>query len=183
MIRQMIDIETMAQHPHALIICIAMCRFDSDTGRIFDLQQINIDYKDCIKRYPDFIIDKSTVEFWSKQPKEILEDMQHDQVSIEDALDLLYKWSVPNQELWVWGLSYDIPVIELAIRSTKRHELYDNKMPWKYQNQRCARTVAKFFDIEIERSEGHHNALNDVIDQSKMILKILNPELDIIVDK
>ena len=174
--RSMIDIETMANSPGALIISIGGCKFDTDTGTISDELLLNIDFKETLKKYPGkFVINQETINWWKTQDPAVLESCMQNQIPLDEALDILYKWLVPSQELWCWGMSFDVPILEHAIRVTGKYVQYDNKLPWKYHLHRCARTTAKIFNMEIERdADAHHNALADCIDQSKLMMEILS---------
>jgi hypothetical protein len=173
MIKQMTDLETMSVRSNALILSMGFCRFNINTQKIYDELLLNIDFKKSLIDYPGkFNVMKETVDFWSKQNREILASIYESQIPLEEAIDKIYTWFQNGKEIWCWGAAFDIPILEHAIRVTGKLEQY-GKMPWSYGNVRCARTVASVFNEKIERSSGHHNALSDCIDQSKVIMKIL----------
>lgn len=170
MIRQMIDIETLSAQSSALILSIGGCRFNEDSLEISDKFLYNIDFKGALHQYPGkFHVDPETVEWWKKQDVQLWNSMMKNQLPIEDVTDRLYQWLIPTQEIWCWGMSFDIPILDHTFRVVGKP-----KSPWKYQNQRCARTVASIFGMTPDRDVGNrHDALDDSIAQAKLMMEIL----------
>ena len=167
--RQMIDIETLAVGPRAQIMSVGGVRFNCETKEFKDEFLLCVDIQDCMERYK-FDVHQDTIKWWMQQRPEVLKSQMQNKQPIEDVVDYLYSWFVPNQEVWCWGLSFDLPILENTFRTINKTE-----MPWKYYNQRCARTIAEVFNIKKENAEDtYHNAMEDCKAQCQVLFQIFD---------
>ena len=167
--RQMVDIETLAVGPTSQIMSVGGLRFNCETKEFKDEFLIAVDIKDCKARYK-FDIHQSTIDWWLKQNPEVLKAQMKGGQPIEDVVEHLYAWLVPDQELWAWGLNFDIPILENAFRVVGK-----DQMPWKYWNLRCARTVSEVFQIKKDDNrDSYHNAVEDCKAQAEVLFQVFD---------
>lgn len=163
-----IDIETLATCPTAAIIQIGGVKYDLESGMIRDELIINIDPRSSIEK--GLAVHQETVDWWKNQAPEVKKSLRSnpDMISLEDALDILYNWIDPKSHVSCYGLNFDIPILENAFRACGY-----TKMPWKYSNLLCTRTISELYGVKPKRDEAtHHNALHDARAQAQMLIDI-----------
>lgn len=151
----MIDIEALALRPGAAIIRLAAATFDPWTGAIgqeFDAR---------IVPAPPFVMDLETYRWNLDHGNEI----DHpDARSPATASSLFVRWLdtvIPMRKdrvLWSWGADYDFPLLApyLDLRGP------DLEAPWRYHQQRCARTLWKIAFPGQKSPQRPHDAIGDV---------------------
>jgi exodeoxyribonuclease VIII len=162
----MIDLETMSTACNAAICSIGAVKFTLEDG-IIDEFYCTVDASDC--KNEGLHIDKSTVEWWSKQPKHVLDELVKDTLPLREALRKFSVWygtsSVPT---WGCGAGFDNVILENAYKAVGFNR------PWKFWDDRCYRTMKEIIKIPEDVREGtYHNALDDAKHQTKHLLKIL----------
>jgi DNA polymerase III epsilon subunit-like protein len=170
-INVMIDLETLSTRPDAAIVSIGAVKFSFDEKKIVDSFLINVDATDC-KRH-GMAIEKSTIDWWKAQPKEVREAWMKDPVPLEEAIDKFNAW-YGNKSLPTWshGASFDIPILEYI------HRKVLNKFTiWNYWDVYCCRTIINLSEYDIktlrDQNGSHHNALEDAKVQATAIMEIL----------
>lgn len=168
-IQVMHDIETMSQKKTAAILSIGAVKFNAN--EIVDTFYVNISPASC--KEVGLSIDKETVEWWMQQRPEAFAAFKKDRVSIHDALHMYAEWygkkSCPT---WGNGIDFDNVILENAF------QVCDIKIPWKFYDGRCFRTVKNLFNIQLPKHDGVlHNALDDAISQTKSLQQILKGAL------
>lgn len=164
-IQVMIDLETMSTESNAAICSIGAVKFSIDEG-ILDTFYCTVDAADCKKKGLD--ISASTVQWWAKQPKEVLESLRKDNVPLIDALTKFSKWYGTTQyPTWGCGSDFDNVIMENAYKAVNMSR------PWNAWKNRCYRTIREVIEVSLDPRDGvYHNALDDAIYQTKHLLKI-----------
>lgn len=164
----MIDIETLDTLPTSTILSIGAVLFDISKNKIIDTYYQNICPESCLKN--GLTICPETVDWWKKQRIEAWNCLLVDRLSLDEALVNFVDWMSGNKiRVWGNGATFDIVILENAFRACKI------KVPWKYSNVRCYRTINSMFGSKIKSFEGiKHNSLDDAIHQTKRLLTILN---------
>ena len=170
----MIDIETLATEPAAVILSIAAVKFEpfddyQERGiSVHDLPTLNIlvDTQSQDHR----TISESTVDWWSKQDPAIQESIfgeHHQRVNLTEALEQLHKfvWNSCDK-IWCQGTHFDISILEHAYRSINR------AYPWQYWTVRDSRTLLDFVAVDLPPAT--HDALDDCFRQIVGVQKALN---------
>ena len=159
----MFDLESWGQLPNSAIASIGAVVFNIEEG-IIDRYYVNISPADCKKYKLDF--DPSTLDWWSKRPVEVRQALTVNPKPLKEALVEFSEFVKKNKctVSWAWGSSFDHSLMAYSCAQVGIKE------PWKYYEQRCARTVGKLFNIEPKRDDSHHNALADAEAQANMIL-------------
>ena len=160
----MIDLETLDVLPSATILTIGAVKFDP-----FGM---DVEEPSCEKLYIKVDIDscdrigctvsQSTVEWWANQSKAAQEAAfdPNDRVSIEDAVQQLYKFCWGAKRVWSHGAAFDIVICEHVFKKIGK------AVPWSFWEARCTRTL---FDIGINPHRPpvlKHHALEDAWNQA-----------------
>ena len=164
-IQVMLDLETMSTESNAAICSIGAVKFSIDEG-IIDPFYCTVDAADCKKKGLD--ISASTVQWWSRQPKEVLEMLRKDNLPLIEALTKFSKWyGTSPLPTWGCGAGFDNVIMENAYKAVNM------KRPWTPWLDRCYRTMKEVIVLPFDDREGsYHNALDDAVYQTKHLLKI-----------
>ena len=161
MLNTMIDIETYGLSTDAPIASIGAVTFEfKDNFSIIDTFYRNVDQDSNIlinRKY-----DQSVMDWWESQSLEVKDTLNDNQIPVKQALIELFDW-LPESLIWCQGLDFDIPIIK---SSAKACEL---KLPWKYNNVRCGRTILRLTEIRVKELSMKHNALIDAIEQAEAL--------------
>jgi hypothetical protein len=156
----MLDIETLATSPNAVMLTIGAIRFSpfADDRKSYEGKDILMDtfYRRVDPAsfdWPEAEIDEGTLEWWSKQADEVKEEAftEVDRHDIRSVMLDFYKWS--NQgfhTVWANGPAFDIVILE----SINKHIQRGN--PWKYWQVKDARTVYGLVEHERPDQQLHH---------------------------
>ena len=168
----MIDLETLDVLPSATILTIGAVKFDP-----FGM---DVEEPSCEKLYIKVDIDscdrigctvsQSTVEWWANQSKAAQEAAfdPNGRVSIEDAVQQLYKFCWGAKRVWSHGAGFDVTILEWYFRKTGK------AIPWSFWEVRDTRTI---FDIGINPNRPpvlKHHALEDAWNQAVGIQNVYN---------
>lgn len=159
----MIDIETLATGPGAIVLTIGAIRFDpfADDRSSVDLpnKQINMDvfYRRIDPEsftWPEAFIHDGTLEWWSKQSPEVREEAFTDEgrISMEQAMLELYRWTGAIDRAWANGPAFDMVILESHAKALQRG------VPWKYHQVRDTRTIYGLVEHERPNTALHHAA-------------------------
>lgn len=157
----MIDLETLATGPDAVIITIGALRFDpyaNDRKRpVGEMPNFYCRVDPGSFDYPEAEINDETMAWWAKQPPEIQHEAFGEGVSrldIRDALDQLFDFCRPCDRVWANGPAFDIIILETAARRLGR------TVPWQFWKARDCRTVFRMVPSRDVKAN-NHNALDD----------------------
>ena len=165
------DLETLSMKPNAAIISIGAVRFTFENG-IFDEFLVNVDPVSCVKL--GLHIDKSTVEWWKEQPKEVSDLWKVAPNSLDVALKKFaaFVGEDKNQLIWCQGGSFDHPIITSAFREC------DIGLPWKYYQEMDSRSIFTLLgvrnDLIRKGSKDHHSALGDANSQASTLIGLFS---------
>ena len=155
----MIDLETLATTPEATVLTIGACKFDPNGNTIDDTLYMRVEIDS-----QDRDIDPNTLEWWSKQDKQIQEEAfsDADRIPLQQAMKKLYSFGFGTNNVWSHGSIFDIVILENICRRLQQ------AVTWKFWQVRDTRTL---FDIANDDVivEGKHNALNDALAQAKAV--------------
>lgn len=168
MFNVMLDLETWSTQPNAAIRSIGACVFDADG--VGDRFYRNI-FNSC-----GLHVDENTVAWWHAQSQEAKDALMIDQ---RDLLETLIEFTAflpePHNQVLIWGNGSDFDNVILA--NAFNH--LGLKLPWKYYNNRCYRTVKNLFPIvSTERKGTKHNALDDAVFQAEHLIGIQSKLLE-----
>ena len=144
----MIDIETLSTRPNAVILTIGAIKFDRK-GPLKKLEEMDQFYVRISKESCELsgmIIDEGTVQWWSRQDKEIqYEALENpvDRLEIKDALVKLKEWIGHSTLIWGNGSDFDCTIL------TEAYKLCNLKPPWSFWNTRDVRTAFDFGKVHV----------------------------------
>ncbi len=166
----MIDLETLGTTPNSAILTIGAVKFDpfgddlnEPTCEKFYVK-VDIDTCDAVGG----TVSNSTLEWWANQSKEAQNDAfdPNNRVSIEEAINQLYKFCWGAKRVWSHGVGFDLIILENYFRKIGK------AVPWQFWEMRDTRTL---FDIGINPERATvtaHNALADALDQALGVQRV-----------
>ena len=168
MIHGMIDLETLSTNPNATILTVGGVKFDPYTmaepsqGMYF---RVDVDSQTEMGRD----VMQETVNWWSKQPKEISDEAFSDdnRASLDDMIKKINKFSVGVDVFWCQGPLFDYAILQ---------DIYTQlgyPVPWQYWQIRDSRTLFSLVPKDPdEKRTGLHNALEDCYFQAKKVQRV-----------
>ena len=157
----MLDIETFATTPDAVIITLGAIRFDpfGDDRESYNGDKILMDtfYRRIDPASYEGIrhnIDDNTLAWWSQQAVEVQHEAFTDENRhpIQEVLKDFHVWCKSFNNVWANGPAFDIVMLEHVNREFKRG------YPWKYWQVKDARTVYGMVEHERPNPRLHHAA-------------------------
>ena len=161
----MLDIETLATSPDAVVLTFGAIKFDPfnpsiqmSDGIYF---RINVDEQIDLGRR----VDEGTVAWWGTQSAEVREEAlgETDRVSLEDFTKALNKFVVGATRIWAQGPVFDIVILENLYRQIGK------PAPWQYYSIRDSRTLLKALGDDRKGGTLLHNALADAVSQAEAV--------------
>lgn len=153
----MLDMETLATTPDAVILTVGAIRFDPHTisPSHADLYlRINVDEQLALGRQ----VNNDTIDWWGKQDPLVRDEALSDdnRVSLDHFTSQLNKFLVGVDNIWAQGPVFDIVMLENLYRQLGK------PVPWNYWQIRDSRTLFGTHGDPREKGRtGHHNALDD----------------------
>ena len=166
----MLDIETLATSPDAVVLTFGAIKFDPfnpsiqmSDGIYF---RINVDEQIDLGRR----VDEGTVAWWGTQSAEVREEAlgETDRVSLEDFTKALNKFVVGATRIWAQGPVFDIVILENLYRQIGK------PAPWQYYSIRDSRTLLKALGDDRKGGTLLHNALADAVSQAEAVQSAVN---------
>jgi len=151
----MVDLETLATSPDAVILTIGAVTFDPASNKIFDKLYYRVDIESCDRL--GMTVNDDTVEWWSKQAADVQTEAfaEDNRVPIEEVIEKFHKFAWNCDAFWSHGATFDLVILDCYYRKL-------NKVPpWNFWQIRDTRTLFDLgYDPEMPK-EGLHNALED----------------------
>jgi hypothetical protein len=160
----MIDMETLDVLPTATVLTIGAVKFDPFGDDIKEPNcekfYVRVDIDSCDRL--GCTVSQDTVEWWAKQSKEAQEEAfdPNGRISIEEAMNQLYKFCWGAKRVWSHGAGFDIVICEYLFRKIGK------ATPWSFWEVRDTRTI---FDLGIDPQRPpvlKHHALEDAWNQA-----------------
>ncbi len=158
------DLETLSTQQTGVIVQIGAVKFNLTDG-ITSKFIINIDPRSC-KDY-GLTVEKSTVEWWLNQPKEVRDSWKTNPKSLPDALNSFNEWigEDSNSLIGANGIVFDCGIVRNA------YEVCRIERNWKYFNEFDIRTIGILLDVKLSAGNTH-NALEDALNQAENFIKL-----------
>ena len=168
MIHAMIDLETLSTNPNAVILTVGGLKFDPNTHmKPYSEMYFRVDVDSQTKMGRDVMQD--TVNWWSKQPKEISDEAfsDHDRTSLDEMIKSINKFSVGVDVFWCQGPLFDYAILQDIYKQL------GHPVPWQYWQIRDSRTLFSLVPRDLnEKRQDLHNALEDCRFQAKKVQKV-----------
>jgi hypothetical protein len=160
----MIDLETLATSPNALVLTIAGIRFNylENYSRIDSPYEL--DYFYCrvdTESQSTREINDDTVAWWAKQEEDVKIEAfsPEDRLSLPDAMTAFNHWARNGERYWANGSAFDFPILDTC------NTQVGFTSPWSYWQAMDARTVYKMVPNHFSPKQMHHHALYDCLTQ------------------
>ncbi len=166
MIHAMIDLETLATTPDAIILTCGGVKFDpwstEEPSQPFYLR-LDVDEQTNIGRR----LNEDTLKWWESQPAEVKEEALSDgnRVSLGVFKDSLNKFLVGVDYLWAQGPLFDYAILENLY--TQLEQPYAWQF-WQIRDSRTLFSLCPGVKDKVKRTD-MHNALADCYFQAKAV--------------
>lgn len=164
----MIDLETLDTTPQCVILTIGAVAFDPKSMGVVEKLELRPTIDDQTEKHGR-IIDEGTVNWWSKQSSEAIEEAMgdHGRISFKEAMDKLYKFCWNRRAVWSNGAGFDVVVCESAWRQL------DMRIPWPYYTVRDTRTLFEAAGVSLKdakyKTKTTHKAVEDAEHQAIVV--------------
>ena len=170
----MLDLETLATTPDAVILSIGACRFSLETNEVFyGSEDVSFYRAISIDSQPGRKISQSTIEWWMAQSRAAQGVFSEPKCSLQTALLDLSLWmcgpGTSSPTVWSNGADFDLPIL------THAFDQVDIDRPWAPYAGRCYRTYKNLpgaRGVKVMRLGEHHNALHDAVYQAHHVCAI-----------
>jgi 3'-5' exoribonuclease-like protein len=171
----MIDLETLGVKPWSAVRSIGAVSFDpfGPKPKIIDQFYVNLNEQSQLDE--GCTTDQSVLEWWDRQPKEVLEAVLVDKQDWRYGLGEFAEWFKHTGAKYVWsqGAAFDFPIMDTQFAFSGI-----GRVPWSFRTVRDTRTayhVLGFDPDGFPREEGvHHNALDDAKHQVRALHAAMN---------
>ena len=161
----MIDLETLATNPNAVVLTIGAVKFNPFTDEITDKLHLKLDVDSQIEK--GRVTDERTLAWWGQQEESVKAKAfsPEGRVDVGEALDKLTEWSKDTHRVWCQGPSFDFPILDSLYKQ------YDINKPWDWWFQRDARTVTSLVSENLKEKIDFaaHDAVEDCVKQAKCV--------------
>ena len=108
----MIDIETLATTPDAVVMSVGAVKFDPHTGTPYNKTLWRPDIDEQTER--DRHVSESTLEWWAKLPQHIQDDAfsEDSRIPVTEFMKELNRYCVGADKIWCQGPQFDMLILE-----------------------------------------------------------------------
>ena len=166
----MLDMETLATSPDAVILTFGAVKFDPKNSEEPDRPiyfRIDVDEQTALGR----VINEDTLVWWGKQEPAVFEEAmsEEDRVSLDHFTTELNRYVVGANKIWCQGPTFDITMLENLYR------MIGKPVPWSYWQIRDSRTLGDLTSVQRKHTKDTaHNALGDAYVQAVAVQEIFN---------
>jgi hypothetical protein len=163
----MIDMETMAVSPNAVVLSLGAVHFNPWGNGYGEKIYFKIDLDDQDKLGRE--IDPNTLEWWGRQDPAIMEEAfsEEGRIPLVEAMNIFHKFAWGCDAFWSHGATFDLVIIENIYRQLGK------PLPWQYWQLRDTRTLFDLgFDPDMPQGS-KHDALQDAIRQAVGVQNIM----------
>jgi len=153
----MIDIETLGNTHDAVIIQLAACFFDRNTGEIGNTFSVNIDRESA--KVEGFVENEETLKWWSEQNQDVFNSITTQNLKdVKIAMKDFFAFIGKPSEIVVWShATFDFVIVQNYLK-----KLGIGYMP--YRGARDIRTLVDLSGINLDKydwTKKTHDALDD----------------------
>ena len=108
----MLDIETLATTPDAVVMSVGVVKFDPHTGTPYNKTLWRPDIDEQTER--DRHVSESTLEWWAKLPQHIQDDAfsEDSRIPVTEFMKELNRYCVGADKIWCQGPQFDMLILE-----------------------------------------------------------------------
>jgi len=161
--RVMLDIETLATDPNAVVTSVGLAVFDKTD--LVEEAGFYLNYKSDTG-----VIEPRTLRWWLTQAPETLTINLLGDMPLQDAATQITKMFHQVDEVWANAPTFDCTILRnWFLRLGHTHA------PWHWRNERCCRTmfaIGRQLGVKYPGNEAKHDAMADAVAQAKYLLAI-----------
>lgn len=164
----MLDLETLATSPRAVVLSLGGVKFDPYTNDDpFDPIYIKFEIEkqtDILKRD----VEEGTLDWWAKQNAAVRDEAFNEEgrIDLETGLTQVRKWLSKSGRLWGHGYGFDYTILGTLYQDT------GNPIPWAYWQIMDSRTMFNLMPKDPrDKNANLHNPLADSDNQAKAVQK------------
>lgn len=174
----MLDLETLGTGPNAAVIAIGACFFDIQTRHIGATFYCTLKLEDVVRGGGE--MDARTVLWWLAQSDDARRAIYAEQEgsartpthALTEFSHFITDNSTEPPRMWGNGSNFDNVIL------ASMYQRHGMELPWEFWNDRCYRTVKAMHpdgQINLERNDTKHHALEDALHQTRTLIALLNP--------
>ena len=166
MVHCMVDLETMSTAPNAAIVSIGAVAFDSNGIKSTYYAPVDI----VSSMSHGLHVDGDTILWWLKQTDQARAELwAQGRAALPEACEKFARFYVANacETVWGNGATFDNVILTSAFTACELDR------PWKYNADRCFRTIKAAFPKEDVPTQGTaHKAVDDAVWQAEYLIKL-----------
>jgi len=166
----MLDLETLGTTPGSVILALAAVPFDH--AGVYTKDALYLKFSAMHAGAFGFRTNLLTQMWWDKQSPEARHEAFSGTLTPLDLVESLTKYLEDSPDVKVWGNGANFDNVLVAAY----YEKLDRKLPWKYSNDRCYRTLKNITPLRFltNKPTVAHNAFYDAEAQAKNCVAALN---------
>lgn len=166
----MIDLETLATVPDAIVVSIGAIAFDIENGVLGQTFYMAPSVSEQIENGRR--LDPDTLKWWMNQSDAAKRVFNEKSKPVANVLTTMTQWykSIPAEtkkiQVWGNGSSFDISIMEHIFRQL------NIGIPWGYSKVMDLRTFKRFVakGVDVRKGGTNHNALDDAKSQAQYVI-------------
>lgn len=167
--------ETLSTDTRTVILTIGVVRFDPYGNGVAERLSLRPTIDEQTDQYSR-TISESTMQWWSNQSPEAIEEAMgdKDRISYRECMEKLHKFCWNRGNVWSNGSVFDIMIAESAFSDLGM------RPPWSYWNIRDCRTIYELAGLSL-KDDGHvttHKAVEDAERQAIIVQRAYKKFVD-----
>lgn len=161
----MIDCETLATGPDAVLLQAAAVVYDTEKRR--ELLSVSKAFDLSNQIAAGYAITASTLAWWMMNNDAVKKDLfsltstktEPEKDTLHEFFKLIHPWWYAIDSYWAYGATFDFPLLQYHLDKIGANN--SNHLP--YRKLRCLRTLFGLFDYDLAKNQpvATHDALDD----------------------
>lgn len=169
----MIDLETLGTKPASVVLEIGVVCFDPVRMEMGPELRREVSMRSPDQQERE--VDEETLIWWAGRIGEgVVMPGLHNGMTLRNALEeldeFLRRYWDSKGEVWSWGIDFDLGILVDAMRD------YQMPCPWRYTQQRDARTLCETLGVKRE-GEVLHAAVDDARQEAQAVMAAMDAAL------
>lgn len=161
----MVDIEALGTTDDGLIVSVGAVKFDWKSLKIVETKMWHLDLDD----QPGRVLNANTLKWWLSQPEEVQKQLTHPERSkSQEFIEEFDTFCNNTSKFWAMGVYFDFFHLENFYKTNNAKWGYSRT---RYLDAKPIRFLLKKAGITVERQGAHHNALDDAVYQTQIIIE------------
>ena len=165
----MVDLETIATTPDAVVLTLGAVKFDpyEDNRETGYKEEIYMRFDIDTQQDDGRDVNDDTLAWWGRQQPAAFEEAfgDGDRIEFQDGIEKFRKFFWGSNCIWSHGSNFDVVILEHAMRA------YKTPIPWKFWNVRDTRTL---FDLGQSHDMGKEDLHHALADAKRQVIAVQN---------